>query len=719
MLSALVAVSFACGASEQDPEDNQHNTNQEQENQQNNQEDPKDPTETVQVGLSPAESCDEVLDHMAGPISQNVAEEYFANHHYFFDDAMNGAPQPVAEDSGASDGDASESPSEFTDTNVQEQGVDEPDMMKTDGNHIYVIADGALQVVKSWPADETEVVGRYDLPSNIHPTSLFLSGDQVVLFSRMNNYYYWWYDESEIDEQEELPFSGTRITFFDISDRTDPVPTRSLEIEGSYVNARKIDNTAYLVSNSQIRGNTYYWHFMDDDLRDLLPERTYEESEEELAELREEYLPVIQAHVRAQLEEIDSSDFLPRQRTLNGAGDELSFGVVHKCTDLYLPSVAAELGVLNISSFTFEDDAELETTGLVARGWQVYASKQNLYVAMSSRSWWWGPWWWGTPRQNESHIHKFSLEGDGEPNYLASGRVDGWILNQFSFSEYDGHLRVATTDNQWEWNPELGESEDNGGNHLIVMKREGQQLVETGSVRDLAPTEQVYSVRFMGDRGYMVTFQIVDPFYTFDLSDPTDPKMLGELKIEGFSSYMHPLDDDHLLTIGLNGDENGMMTGVHLQIFDVTDMHDPKRIHHYEISTGGWSSWSEAMGNHHAFTYQPRLGVLAVPINIWEQDERFSGLILFDATVDGISEIGRVEHGDLVQQLWCQQNASDDAGCQYDPYYHPWHSRIRRSIMMSGATDDEEYVYSISEVGVKVNKTFDPQEMLASTLLRN
>ena len=667
-----------------------------------------DNSRQAEYRLTPAQSCDEVVDHLAEVQTEQALDQLYGDY-WGVDFADGNTDDAAASEDG---GERSDEPAEYTDTNVQEEGVDEPDIIKTDGTYIYAIADNALQIIKSWPADETELVGRYDLDGNGWPRSLFLKDDTVVVFSHMwHNYTY---DEDGNSTSDS--FSGTRVSFFDVTDRSDPQPTRHLDIEGSMADARRIDESVYLVTNSHLRlpGTWQIRQEVDD-----LPERTWDETEEELEVMREQARPLVRAYVEDQLSQLAPADWLPRQRVLDGDETLESFGVVHKCTDLYLPGVAADLGILNISSFELSDDAELESTGLVARGWNVYASQQNLYVAMSSRTWWWGWWGWGD-RQNESHIHKFALGGDGEPDYLASGRIDGWILNQFSFSEYDGYLRVATTDNQWEWNPDINESEDMGGNHLIVLKEQDGELVETGSVRDLAPTERVYSARFNGDRGYMVTFFEVDPLYTFDLSDPYDPQMLGELKIEGFSSYMHPLGDDHLLAIGMDGDESGMLTGFHLQIFDVSDMTDPQRTHHHVISTGGWSSWSEAMHNHHAFTYQDRLGVLAVPVNIWdwENDEHFSGLILFDATKDGISEIGRVDHGDLIAQYNCLQAGYDDMSqCNSDDYNYYWWSNIRRSIMMSGH-DGEEYVYSFSDMGLKVNETFDTDSELASILLR-
>lgn len=683
-------------------------------------------TSTAEYALQPVTSCDEVRDHMAESMTEEAIDRLYGNSYGWAADA-----QPAAEEDGnAADGagqdDArSDEPDEYTETNVQEEGVDEPDIVKTDGTHIYTVTDGAFQILNSWPPEETEAISRFDFDSSVTPNSLFLHGDLAVVFSRQSNRRYYGPEpggevndgEGDADEQE-LSFTGTRVSILDVSDRSEPELVRQLEIEGSFTDARMIDGEAFLVTNSGLRVGTT-WGLRDEEGLEDLPERDWEETDEELEEMRETARPLLLDYFRDELDDTTADEWLPRQRIVDADGNAVDEGLVHDCTDLYLPSVPADLGVLNISSFDVDDSADLDSTGLVARGWEVYSSKTNLYVAMSSRTWLWGPWGWGD-QDNESHIHKFSLLGDTEPKYMASGRVDGWILDQFSFSEHNNHLRVATTDNQWEWDPELEENVDEGGNHMIVLKRQGDELVETGSVRDLAPTERIYSVRFAGDRAYMVTFRFVDPFYTFDLSDPNNPEMLGELKIEGFSSYMHPLDDDHLLAIGLDGDEDGTMSGVHLQVFDVTDMHNPDRIHHHVISTGSWSSWSEAMNDHHAFTYQDRLGVLGVPVNIREDGEYFSGLLLFDATVDGIEEIGRVDHLDLYEEWVCQNDGEDTTeGCgQDDAMPAWWRARMRRSIMMSG-DDGGEYVYSLSDVGLKVNETFDADEELARVILRN
>ena len=694
---------------------------------------PEDPTTgEVSSELVAAQSCDQVTDHLAATLTEQALEQLYFSRSFDYDGDMNAGEPDVGDDGasppqGGEGGESGESPSDYTDTNVQEAGVDEPDIIKTDGDHIYAIAGQSLQILKSWPPSETEVLATVPQGGDEFFQSLFLEGDRLAVFSRLHSSHRpqpMTDDGANTGEPgssgpspgEEPLFGGTRVQVFDVSNPAEPQALRTIEIEGQMVDGRMIDGQVYLATNSHLR-HIDVWSILDaQNLDEQIPVPAWDEpvDDDDLDDMRQQARPQIYDAIHTYLSDQPAEDWLPRKR-LAAADADLDVGVspLMNCEDLYLPSVPAQLGFATLSSFDIDAADELDATSLLARGMDLYASQSNIYLTMSSRSWWWGPWGmgWSDPQHSESHIHKFSIDDGPVPQYRASGRVDGWILNQFSMSEYDGHLRVATTDNRWEWDPDMSEPEDAGGNHMIVLARDGAELVETGSVRNLAPTERVYSARFMGERGYVVTFREVDPFYTFDLSDPTDPQMLGELKIEGFSSYMHPLDDDHLLAIGRDGDDTGMMTGVHLQVFDVSDMSDPQRIHHETVSTGGWSSYSEAMWNHHAFTYQPRLGLLAVPMSIYDDGDHFSGLMVFDATVDGIEEFGRIDHSDLVIQAYCGDDPSSDCTQNY------WWTHMRRSVMMSGDQDaDEEYIYSLSEVGLMVHDLFDLDQGLASIL---
>ncbi|MFW6053305.1 MAG: beta-propeller domain-containing protein [Persicimonas sp.] len=628
--------------------------------------------------LSPAQSCDEIRDRIVDSTTEE-ALRYRYQYAGMEDDAAGG--EPSAEEGN----DSSESPDDYTETNVQEEGVDEDDIIKTDGDFIYAVHESELLILDSWPAEETSIVSRYDLSQDgtasdnghLWARSMFLKGDRVAVFSQF-------YDQTQ----------WTRITILDVSDRSAPVLEDVVELEGYFQTGRMTDGEMYLVSQGQFQHTLDVWGIAYSADHDL-PESDWEDSEAEVQQKVDDARPLVRQIVEQELADKTISELMPRRRTFESDGSE-NTEAMYACDELYLPQQNAGLGVLHVSHLDMDDPTEITSTGLMAHGWNVYASTDNLYVAMSSRAWWWG-WGWMGAQDNESHIHKFSLDGDDErPVYRASGRVDGWILNQFSMDEHDGYLRVATTDNRWDWNTTTGEREVDGGNHVIVLEESGGQFKERGSVRDMAPGERIFSTRMMGDKGYVVTFEQVDPLFTLDLSDPHDPQLMGELKVNGFSSYIHPLGDDHLMTIGQDADDQGQVTGVQLQIFDVSDMTDPQRVHQEVLSTGGWSSWSEAMWDHHAFTYHPEREVLAFPINIHEWDENngenFTGLLVYSANAaDGFSEIGRVDHGDFTSDGQSQ-----------------WWTSVRRSVFI------EDYVYSFGALGLKVNDLLAPENERAS-----
>jgi Beta propeller domain len=290
-------------------------------------------------------------------------------------------------------------------------------------------------------------------------------------------------------------------------------------------------------------------------------------------------------------------------------------------------------------------------------------------------------------------IHKFALGSN--PNattYRGSGEIDGHVLNQLSMDERDGKLRVATS---------VGSVPASSVHSVISVLEEQQGTLSTiGKIDDIAPGEDIRSVRFDGDRGFIVTFKKTDPLFAFDLSVPTAPRMTGELKIPGFSTYMHMMDATHLLTIGYDAADHGgfaFFTGVLLQIFDVAEPAEPRLVHKEVIGTRGSSS--EALTNHLAFTYFAPKNLLALPMTICEGGDQnvgygstqtFSGLMVFDVTAStGFALRGRVSH---------PQEATSGyygGGC-----YNWWtnaSSAVKRSIVM------DDWIFSISSTRIKVS----------------
>jgi uncharacterized secreted protein with C-terminal beta-propeller domain len=657
----------ACGGSEQDPKTDIG---------------PEVPPVTdADFALQPLDDCDALSDHF----ERTVVEELIRQRYYGYDLAADGA-----EGAPSTNGDrGDDGPTDYTTTNVQEQGVDEADLVKTDGKFIYIAHGESLKIVKSWPVEQTDMAGEINLGGQAH--SLFLYNDRAVVFSYV-------YDqrEREPDAFGRTYFYGTRVTTVDVSDRENPRAIESRDIEGWFVQGRMINGQVYIVLNSWLPIPQDAWNLVWNENLGL-PEMDYNASPSRQRMLRDQARRILRPHVHRVLAGHDIREILPRQR-VNGQ----EAGRLFACSDLYRPSQVAQPGMLTVVQIDLEGDSAPRATGLLANGWQIYASQDNLYVALSSWWWWWG---WGGDTDRSTHIHKFALTDDG-PRYTASGKVEGWLLNQFGMSEYDGHLRVATSDFVW-W------TSDEGDNQVTVLRESRGRLRQVGKVEGFAPGERIYAVRMMGEKGYIVTFRQTDPLFTVDLSDHTAPRIVGELHIPGFSSYLHPAGPDHLLAVGMDADDEGRIRGVQVQIFDVSDFANPKLAHKHVITTGDWSSWSEALWDHHAFTYHR--GKLSIPIYKYEREGNdwryFSGLGVFDIDLDeGIKEVGFIDHSDLAARQRCPYQGADREYCG-DFYEYNWYASMRRSIYI------EDNLFSLSHVGLKVSLLNDPAAEMASVLL--
>jgi uncharacterized secreted protein with C-terminal beta-propeller domain len=269
------------------------------------------------------------------------------------------------------------------------------------------------------------------------------------------------------------------------------------------------------------------------------------------------------------------------------------------------------------------------------------------------------------------------------------------VNDQFSIDERDGIVRIATTRTSWPNRTEDGIAPDvwippTTDNLVSTLRLNGDVLELLGLTPPLAEGERIFSARFIGTLGYIVTFRQVDPLFAIDLSDPESPKVLGKLKIPGFSDYMHPLGDDHLLTIGRDIDEETQRdNGTALQIFDVSDPMNPMLAHKALVGEG----YSEANHNHKAFNFYADKGLLAFPFVSYEGNFS-STLELWDVSAkDGFKRRGAVDHSDLV--------LDDCGGVPYaveDFYYYcGYQPQITRGVFI------DEFIYSISYGGVRVH----------------
>ncbi|MFW2333751.1 beta-propeller domain-containing protein [Ilumatobacter sp.] len=529
----------------------------------------------------------------------------------------------------------------YTGTNVQELGVDEPDIVKTDGDRIIAVSENRLTHIDI--TGEPVVTDVIDLPEG-WGHELFIRGDRALLFTNGGQ----WAQplpvdvvdetdaEAEFAAEEELsiiaPDHFTPVAVIhevDLSDPNDLEVAATMRIEGQYLSARAIGERVRLVVTSP--PNQLPW---------LYPQNQYGEDRATDAN-------------RRVVDESTIDDWIPSYELTTG-GTTTSAPML-SCDRTHRPVEFSGFDVISIVDLDLAAGLggsveRTEAVGVMAGGDTVYSSTERMYVATTK--------WAGADvvkdatrlsewnDEYETDLHAFAIS-PGEPTrYVASGTVEGSLLNQFSLDEHEGFLRVITTTGS-PWN-----RQQTSESHLVVLEEQDDRLTTVGEVGGLGKGELLHSARLMGDVGFAVTFRQIDPFYVLDLSDPTNPRITGELKIPGVSTYLHPVGDDRVLGVGQQATEDGRTTGLKLSLFDVSDPAAPREVSVWTLE----GAHSPAEWDHRAFQMWDTTAI--VPAQTW--DERFNGAVLFDIG-GGITEIGRVSHSaDAVPSSDCRTLTTDD-----------------------------------------------------------
>jgi hypothetical protein len=335
------------------------------------------------------------------------------------------------------------------------------------------------------------------------------------------------------------------------------------------------------------------------------------------------------------------------------------------------PSQFGGVGVLTVLTIDLTRGlAPIDSDGLMASGETVYASQTGLYVATQR---WIAPAATadpsGAPPRIRTAIHKFDISAPDRTEYRASGDIPGYLLSQWAMSEKDGLLRVASTDAPPWWDIDESESV------VTVLQEASGQLTPVGQLGGLGEGERIYAVRFIGDLGYVVTFRQVDPLHVIDLTDPTQPTLRGELEIQGYSAYLHPIGDGLLLGVGQDATAEGRVQGTQVSVFDVSDPANPQRLQTLAFPRG----WSEAEFDHHAFLYWPATGLTVLPLQVFSDSGYFAGAVGLHVSGAGIAQLGVLEHPPPPENDYIASAA------------------IRRSIVIG------ETLYTVSDTGVETH----------------
>jgi hypothetical protein len=520
----------------------------------------------------------------------------------------------------------------FSTTNNQEPGIEEPDVVKTDGSTIFAVEQGTLHAVGA-VGSAPRLVGSLPLGTTGYGAQLLLRGSRLLVISGGQ--------ESPVGVGVALPAlrravgghpsimpspyyyaATTTITEVDVRDPAAMKVARTMTVEGTFVDGRQNGATARLVISSAPRAIA---------------------------------TPALRAH---------AAGWIPARRFHSFITGHRYKRPVAACSAVRRPVQFSGTGMLSI--LTINLDLGLyatDSTALMADAQVVYGSSSSLYVATQR---WINPVTSAAkvPSSEETVIDQFDATNPEHTTLIASGSVPGYLLNQFSLSEYKGYLRVASTSRPIWWNeaqPPPSQS------YVTVLADHGAEMTTVGQVSGLGAGQQIYSVRFIGDAGYVVTFRRVDPLYTIDLSAPTSPRIAGQLELEGYSAYLHPVAEGLLLGIGQDVGTGNEPSAAQLELFDVSNPAAPRL---QARSTLGSGSSSQVQYDHHAFLFWPPTALAVLPLSIYSttpvsvppapqplsvpgssggqvspaESAGFVGAVGFRVDRSGITEVGRIAH---------------------------------------------------------------------------
>jgi uncharacterized secreted protein with C-terminal beta-propeller domain len=555
------------------------------------------------------------------------------------------SPSPTTAAVAATAQTASDPSTTFSQTNNQVAGVDEGDIVQTDGAYLYLLNGTNLTIVDGRLGHDPTVVSRTAIEGN--PLVEYLDGHRVTVLSMI-------FGDAILPPNASFPIGGAipnlrplqlatqiKVTVFDVTNPTAPRVVQASYLDGNYVESRAVGNDLYVV--------------VQNDLGNLAPAPTvtYTGSTGQY-ETEAQYRADLAAHLT------DAS--FPHVYTEAGPGQaQTPIATLADPASTYKPTAAGDTTLLSVAAF----DVSANSTGPIATvsavgsfSSTVYASADNLYVLT--------PQWPQDGSTQTTVIDRFALDS-GHPDLTAVGQVPGQVLNQFSLDESGGAFRVATTTY----------SGSNTSNNVYVLTEKNGVLQITGALEDLAPGERITSARFVGDLAYLDTFRQTDPLFLIDLHNPSQPHVAGELQIPGFSGYLQPLDATHLLGIGHDADPTtGRPGGLQLSLFDISNPNAPTLVSHYTIALGGWS-WSDAEFNAHAVGYYPEYDVLALPVNgyapqTWQSE---SALLVFHLDVtSGFDLLGQIDQSTPVRRsvrLGDRLFAVASDGVTVAPILHP------------------------------------------------
>lgn len=603
---------------------------------------------------------------------------------------------------------------DYSQTNTQYVNIDEGDFVKNDGQYIYMIAENKLIIIDGSLGSNADIISATRITDEYYNEQeywsqprgkdLFVNGNKLILFVEANEpaIYFPQYDVVPQPSYRQK----TYVYIYDVTDRKNPQIQEQFEVTGSYFQSRMIENIVYVVTQEPVQ-NQYFINepVVESDVKIVRPDIYYFDNPDQNYQfntissfnVETDTLLDSESYMLGYANTLMVSDnavYIAYQKSyfwscrgwicpMDASGGYASGKDRFKT--VILPRLPSDLKS-DVSVIVNSDDSDQEQWIKISdllkkyyeeKGESAYRNMvDDISDALEE---------YDVKQAFENTktiIQKVGID-NGRFSYKNKGEVYGRLLNQYSMDEFEGNLRIATTIDIWT-------KKQITHNNVYVLDEDMQKI---GELAGLAPDEQIYSTRFMGEKLFMVTFKRIDPFFVIDLKDPTNPKVAGQLKLPGFSDYLHPYDENHIIGIGKdteNNDWGGVSTtGVKVALFDVSNINNPKLVDSVTIGDAG--SDSPALHDPHAFLFSKSKNMLVLPLTEVTQRERineyqysnsiWNGAYVFTITSTGITEVGKVKH---------DTRRSD---------YYDWWSEA--SVVRSLYMDDT--LFTISNKYVKVN----------------
>ncbi len=653
---------------------------------------------------------------------------------------VKGSVMPLAATTGvaesAADASKTSSVPDYSKTNIQVEGVDEPDIVKTDGKYIYTVSGGkTINIVQTYPPENGRLLATIEVNGTVK--EIFVNKDRLIVFGKEDKNTQLVPEvipEKVVESTPQkiaVPVAGFAakemmmpqyysqkqfVRVYDLVDKEKPVLKKSVELEGNYFDSRMIGNWIYFIVNTRIYGEDTVLPLADQ------KEVYYMDIPSD------SYMLTLVGALNTESEEFTSKIFLiPSTQSIFASLDNIY--ITHRKFQTYKESLEEDVEVL-LSAVPENLGNEIKT---IMQGNSTDQEKRvsinHLMVDFhQNRSREQTEEFWNksgekrnelSNKREKTAVYKISVK-DSEIVLTAKGEVPGRVLNQFSMDEFNGNFRIATTTRHpWDKSPR---------NHVYVLDG-GLKVI--GKLEDLAPGESIFSARFIGERAYLVTFKKVDPLFVIDLKDPTNPRVLGKLKIPGFSDYLHPYDQNHIIGIGKEAVESkegdfAWYQGVKLALFDVSDPENPKELSKFVIGDRGTDSY--ALKDHKAFLFSKEKNLLVLPVLLAEIKDKTQTTAGFESSDNDKTQItvGDFQYGEYTFQGAYIFELTKEKGFVFkgrithvaDPeifkksgyYYYGSGDSVKRSLYIG------DFLYTISDKFLKANKLSDLSEVKAIEL---